>query len=124
MRSAVTVRIVLSQARAEGLPFEEAWFRALRQIVPPPGSPPELVALHREDRALWRETKAHWRAAYEGEADADDQGLKEGLIHARRRLRDLLLADGEDRRELEDAARRLVRARRAREEAGVAASPR
>lgn len=111
MDDAATVRAVLAECKAEGLPFEEAWFRALRQIVPPPGSPAEVVREHREDKALFRETKPHWRAAYEGRRDADAMALEDGLANARRRLQDMLLADGELERELEEELARVEQAR-------------
>lgn len=87
-----TVRIVLAESKRAGLTFEEAWFRALRQIVPPPGCPPDVRAEHESDKALWREAKEHWRAAYEGRAP-DPEHLAVGMADARRRLRDVLLAD-------------------------------
>lgn len=86
------MRIVLVESRREGLTFEEAWFRALRQLVPPPGCPAGVRAEHESDKRLWREVKEHWRAAYEGREPGAD-GLARGMADARRRLRDVLEAD-------------------------------
>jgi hypothetical protein len=93
-----TVRIVLDKSRCEGLTFVEAWFRAQRQLVPPPGCPPEVRAEHKADKRLWREVKEHFRAAYEGR-EPDAAGLAAGMADARRRLRDLLLSEEERARE-------------------------
>jgi hypothetical protein len=104
-----TMRAVLAASRDEGLAFEDAWFRALRQLVPPPGCPDEVVAEHLADKALWREMKPHWRAAYERRR-VEAQALADGLAHAHRRLADLLLADGELEREIEEELGRVEQA--------------
>lgn len=114
-----TVRIVLAESKRAGLSFEEAWYRALRQLVPPPGCPPDRRAAHDADKPLWREVKEHWRAIYEGRP-LDDAGLAEGLADARRRLRDVFNADARRADEQASEARQLEHLRREARARGLA----
>ena len=59
------VRFVLAEARRRDVPFEDAWFWALRSISPPRTCTVAVRARVDEARALIHETKPLFRAAYE-----------------------------------------------------------
>jgi hypothetical protein len=88
------VRIVLTESKRKGTPFEQAWYSALRSLVPPTDCAESVRAEHDELKAIFRESKAYWRSAYEGRSPTQAE-LEDGMRHAHRRLRDLLLSEEE-----------------------------
>jgi hypothetical protein len=62
------VSAVLAEAKREGLPWDEAWFKAMRSLSPERTATvsQQLRDALAEERDLMREVKPWWRAAYEG----------------------------------------------------------
>lgn len=89
MTAAQQVRVVLAKGREHGEPFEHAWITALRYLEPPRDAAPAVMADYRDTKAVLREAKPYFLAAYELRAPTPDE-LADGLAHADRRLRDLV----------------------------------
>lgn len=83
------VLAILLEARQRDLPWEEAWFSALRNISPPRTCAPALRARIDEARAAIHEAKPFLHAAYE-RSDVLGSELERAGIATERRLSRLL----------------------------------
>lgn len=87
------VLVVLTSAKGQHVPFESAWFQAMRAICPPRSCNTILREQIDEARAVLHETKPQWRAAYENRQPTETE-LRRSFNLAERRL-DRLLAPEE-----------------------------
>jgi len=62
------VSVVLAESKRQGLPWDDAWFNALRSLSPERTKTVSIVARDAlaAERDLMREVKPWFRAAYEG----------------------------------------------------------
>jgi len=97
----VQVRIVLRTERERGgtradgrplIPFDQAWYRALRQILPPEECPDELRADYEDTREMLTDTKPWWRAAYDRLPEPAEDEVQAALEREAKRNADMVEA--------------------------------
>ena len=61
------VGLTLCECKREGLPWEQAWFQAMRRLSPEKttGHGPEIREALAQERDLQRELRSYYQAAYE-----------------------------------------------------------